>query len=161
LSAPCLLARPAPGRDLPAPAAHRLPWSMAAGLLPGDRSDATGEVGMTSAMQKQASLAAGLSLLLALSACGRPDPPVAVAAPVEVTVLTLRPQPVAVTAELAGRATALLTAEVRPQVGGIVEKRVFREGSDVKAGDTLYLIAAAPYQAAADNAVAMRAKAAA
>jgi len=114
---------------------------------------------MTYPIPKPVLPAAALSL--ALAACGKADMPAPVAAPVEVAVLTLRPQPVAVTTELAGRATASLTAEVRPQVGGIIEKRVFREGSDVKAGDTLYLIAAAPFQAAADSAVAVRSKAAA
>jgi len=94
---------------------------------------------MTYPIPKPVLPAAALSL--ALAACGKADMPAPVAAPVEVAVLTLRPQPVAVTTELAGRATASLTAEVRPQVGGIIEKRVFREGSDVKAGDALYLIA--------------------
>src|SRR6185369_14699350 len=91
---------------------------------------------MTYPIPKPVLPAAALSL--ALAACGKADMPAPVAAPVEVAVLTLRPQP-----------------------GGIIEKRVFREGSDVKAGDTLYLIAAAPFQAAADSAVAVRSKAAA
>ena len=74
-------------------------------------------------------------------------------------MVTIKPQPVAVTSELSGRTTAYLTAEVRPQVGGIIQKRVFREGSDVKAGETLYLIAPETYQAAVDSARAALGKA--
>jgi membrane fusion protein (multidrug efflux system) len=56
------------------------------------------------------------------------------------------------TTELAGRTSPNLIAEVRPQVGGIIQKRLFTEGSDVKAGQMLYQIDPAPYQAALDNA---------
>ena len=81
------------------------------------------------------------------------------AGPPEVGVLTIKPQRVALTTELPGRTAAQLTAEVRPQVNGIVQKRVFTEGSDVKAGQLLYLIDPAFYQAAFDSAKAAQARA--
>ncbi|HEY5797441.1 MAG TPA: efflux RND transporter periplasmic adaptor subunit [Bosea sp. (in: a-proteobacteria)] len=77
----------------------------------------------------------------------------------QVSVMVLRPQSVAISAELPGRVAASLVAEVRPQVGGLVKSRLFREGSEVKAGDLLYEIDPAPYQAALDSAVASLAKA--
>jgi membrane fusion protein (multidrug efflux system) len=77
----------------------------------------------------------------------------------QVSVVTLRPQSVAVTAELAGRTTASLVAEVRPQVSGLIQSRVFKEGSEVKAGDTLYQINPASYQASLDSAKATLQKA--
>jgi membrane fusion protein (multidrug efflux system) len=76
------------------------------------------------------------------------------AAPVEVGVVTLHRQSVVLTTELPGRTSASLVAEVRPQVDGIIRERLFREGSEVKAGDVLYRIDPATYQAAYDNAVA-------
>ena len=70
----------------------------------------------------------------------------------EVAVVTIQPTQVAITTELTGRTSAYLVAEVRPQVGGIIQKRLFTEGADVKAGQKLYRIDAAPYQAVLDNA---------
>ena len=78
---------------------------------------------------------------------------------VEVSVVTLHPQSVAITADLPGRTAASLVSEVRPQVTGIIRERRFKEGGDVKIGDTLYLIDPATYQAAYDNAVATLAQA--
>ncbi|MFT3987692.1 efflux RND transporter periplasmic adaptor subunit [Aestuariivirga sp.] len=72
----------------------------------------------------------------------------------QVSVMTLHPQSVAITAELPGRTVASLVAEVRPQVGGIIQKRLFREGSEVNAGDSLYQIDPATYRAAYDSAAA-------
>ncbi len=72
----------------------------------------------------------------------------------EVGVVTLRAQPVAITAELPGRTAASQVAEVRPQVTGIVRARLFEEGREVRAGDPLYEIEAAPYRAALDAAQA-------
>ena len=66
----------------------------------------------------------------------------------QVSVVSLHPQPVAITAELPGRVSANLIAEIRPQVSGIIKSRLFREGSEVKAGEVLYEIDPAPYQAA-------------
>lgn len=77
----------------------------------------------------------------------------------QVSVVVLRSKPVAISAELPGRVAASLVAEVRPQVGGLIKSRLFREGSEVKAGDLLYEIDPAPYQAALDSAVATLAKA--
>ncbi|MDR3640407.1 MAG: efflux RND transporter periplasmic adaptor subunit [Humidesulfovibrio sp.] len=77
----------------------------------------------------------------------------------EVTVVTIAPQSVTLTDVLPGRTSAHLMADVRPQVGGIVQKRLFREGSDVKAGETLYQIDPSTYQASYDNAKATLAKA--
>jgi membrane fusion protein (multidrug efflux system) len=105
-------------------------------------------------------LAGPLAAGLLLAGCGKPKsagpPP---APPPEVGVVTIQPQRVAVTTELAGRTSAYLVAEVRPQVSGIVQERRFTEGSDVRAGEVLYRIDAAPYQAAYDSAKAALAKA--
>ncbi|MDA4809441.1 efflux RND transporter periplasmic adaptor subunit, partial [Enterobacter hormaechei] len=85
-------------------------------------------------------------------------PPAAAARP-EVGVVTLHPQSVAVTAELSGRTTASLSADVRPQVGGIIQSRLFDEGGEVKAGQALYQIDPASYQATYDSAIAAQQKA--
>lgn len=77
----------------------------------------------------------------------------------QVGVVTLHPQSVAITAELPGRTSASLVAEVRPQVGGLIKERLFQEGGEVKAGDPLYQIEPASYQAAYDSAVASLQKA--
>jgi len=69
----------------------------------------------------------------------------------EVAVVTLQPQKVFITNELPGRTSAFLIAEIRPQVNGIIQKRLFTEGSEVKAGQVLYQIDPAPFQAAFDR----------
>jgi membrane fusion protein (multidrug efflux system) len=74
--------------------------------------------------------------------------------PPEVAIVTILSKPLVMTTELAGRTSANLVAEVRPQVGGIIQKRLFTEGADVKAGQMLYQIDPAPFQAAYDNAAA-------
>jgi membrane fusion protein (multidrug efflux system) len=76
------------------------------------------------------------------------------AAPAEVSTVTIHPEATVMTTELPGRTNAYLVAEIRPQVNGIIQKRLFREGSNVKAGDLLYQIDPAPYQAAYDQAKA-------
>lgn len=76
------------------------------------------------------------------------------AAKPEISAVTLRPQSVAITADLPGRISANLVAEVRPQAGGIIRNRNFKEGSEVKAGDVLYEIDPASYQATYDSALA-------
>lgn len=100
-------------------------------------------------------------LLLAAAAAGCNSEKAAAPPPqqTQVSVVVLHPQPVAITAELPGRVAANLVAEVRPQVGGIIKSRLFKEGSEVKAGDLLYEIEPAPYQAAYDSAVAAQQKA--
>ncbi|WP_409363143.1 efflux RND transporter periplasmic adaptor subunit [Bradyrhizobium liaoningense] len=97
-----------------------------------------------------------------LTACGAQDgagtnSPTAVKT--QINVVTLHPQSVTITAELPGRTTASLVAEVRPQVGGIIQKRLFQEGGEVKEGEALYQIDPATYQAAYDSAVAALQKA--
>lgn len=77
---------------------------------------------------------------------------------VEVSVVTLHPQPVHLVVELPGRTAAFRVAEVRPQVSGIIQKRLFTEGSEVKAGQLLYQIDPAIYQANFDSAKATLAK---
>lgn len=79
--------------------------------------------------------------------------------PPEVGVVVIKPQRVTLTTELPGRTSAHLIAEVRPQVGGIVQKRLFTEGSDVKAGQVLYQIDPATYRAAFASARATQARA--
>jgi membrane fusion protein (multidrug efflux system) len=107
-------------------------------------------------------LATALALVGLLSACNGQNssapngPP---AAKAEVSVVTLHPQSVAITGELPGRTTASLTAEVRPQVNGIIQARLFQEGGLVKAGDALYQLDPASYQASYDSAVAALQKA--
>ncbi len=81
-------------------------------------------------------------------------PPIA-----EVSVVTLNLQRVMLTTELPGRTSAYLIAEVRPQVGGIIQKRLFTEGSDVKEGEVLYQIDPAVYQATYNSAKAALARA--
>lgn len=71
-----------------------------------------------------------------------------------VEVVELSPQTVDLSTELPARTTAIRMAEVRPQVDGIIEKRLFNEGAAVKAGEQLYQIEAAPYQAQVNNAKA-------
>jgi membrane fusion protein (multidrug efflux system) len=74
-------------------------------------------------------------------------------------VITVEPQKTALTAELPGRTSAYLIAEVRPQVGGIIQKRLFTEGTDVKEGDILYQIEPVVFEAAYAKAKADRIKA--
>ncbi len=71
-----------------------------------------------------------------------------------VSFIVIQPQRVVLTDELPGRTSAFRIAEIRPQVSGIIQKRLFTEGSDVKAGQVLYQIDPTPFQAALDNAEA-------
>jgi membrane fusion protein (multidrug efflux system) len=89
-----------------------------------------------------------------LTACDRqpkapPKPP-----PADVATITVTQKPVLLTTELPGRTSPYLIAEVRPQVSGLIQKRLFTEGSDVKAGQKLYEIDPAPFQAAMDHSMA-------
>lgn len=106
----------------------------------------------------------GALLLLAAAAlstaCDRkPAGPPAQAGPVEVGVVTLTPTAVTLTRELPGRTSAFRVAEVRARVDGIVLKRLFTEGSDVKEGQELFLIDPSPYRAALEGARAVLARA--
>jgi len=98
------------------------------------------------------------SLCLALVSCGGKKKDDG-AANLDVTTVRIQPEQLTLTTELPGRISALRTAEIRPQVSGIIQKRLFAEGSDVKAGDVLYQIEPAPFQAAYDNAKAALARA--
>ena len=102
-------------------------------------------------------LAVGVCAIV-VAGCSQPQAEQAPVVP-EVSVQTITSQPVALTTELAGRTSAYLVSEVRPQVGGIVKTRLFKEGSDVKAGETLYEIDPAMYQANHNSAKAALAKA--
>jgi len=96
---------------------------------------------------------AALSCGLSLTACNRqvPAPP----APLpEVATVTVAWQRVALMTELPGRTSPYRIAEIRPQVNGLIQKRLFTEGSDVQPGQVLYQIDPAPFQAALDNAKA-------
>lgn len=104
---------------------------------------------------KQIALIGALGLTI-LSGCGQQPSQVGPmqAGPPEVAVTTIQPQRLVITTELSGRTSANRIAEVRPQVGGIIQKRLFTEGTDVKAGQVLYEIDPAPYRAARDGAAA-------
>ncbi|MGK3124204.1 efflux RND transporter periplasmic adaptor subunit [Candidatus Pantoea formicae] len=100
----------------------------------------------------QRSVIAGLVMLVA--ACDQSSNQPAVNMPTEVGVKTLQSEPVTLDSQLAGRVTGSMTSEVRPQVEGIILKRLFTEGDEVKAGQVLYQIDPASYQASYDQAVA-------
>ncbi len=101
------------------------------------------------------------ALAAALAACSRTDarPGAAAAAVVEVGVVRLEPTSVTLTRELPGRTSAYRVAEVRARVNGIVLKRFFTEGSDVKEGQRLFQIDPAPYRATLEGARAALARA--
>lgn len=102
-------------------------------------------------------------LTLALAACGpKTDNGGGAgmqAPPAEVGVVTVSPGTVALSTELPGRLEASRVAEVRARVAGILQQRLFQEGSDVKAGQALFRIDAAPYEAALASARAQQTKA--
>jgi len=107
------------------------------------RADSRKTAGMSTATLKLGRLGVSLWLLAALAGCEKPKPP----PPAKPTVgtITLKGQPVAITTTLPGRITAFRVAEVRPQVSGVVQKRLFVEGQQVKAEQQLYQIDPAPY----------------
>ncbi|MBV6859256.1 efflux RND transporter periplasmic adaptor subunit [Xanthomonas campestris pv. zingibericola] len=92
-------------------------------------------------------LAAATTLMAACSSRQPPQMP-----QTQVGVQTLKAQRLAVDQTLSGRTVAYVTSDVRPQVGGILRKRLFTEGQDVQAGQVLYEIDPASYQAAYDTA---------
>lgn len=98
---------------------------------------------------------AAAALALMLASCGAkpqagPDPN----APAAVGIVVVRTEPVTLTAELSGRTSAYLISEVRPQVGGVIQARLFQEGSYVRAGQPLYQIDPATYRASLNSATA-------
>ncbi|MBH3458467.1 efflux RND transporter periplasmic adaptor subunit [Pseudomonas parafulva] len=98
-------------------------------------------------------------LTLALTGCNDAPEQDAQAPAPQVRVETVQLQAMAISTELSGRILAPRTAEVRARVAGVVLKRVYREGSDVKRGDVLFLIDPAPFKADHDSARAALAKA--
>ncbi len=99
--------------------------------------------------------AAAALLLIALASCGPkaaggPDPN----APTPVGYVVARVGPVPLTADLSGRTSAFMVSEVRPQVSGVIQARLFQEGSLVRAGQPLYQIDPATYRATASSAAA-------
>ena len=86
-----------------------------------------------------------------LCGCAKKPPPPPQGPP-QVGVVTLQAQPVTRTTELPGRTSPTLSSDVRPQVNGLIKARLFVEGSNVRAGQVLYQIDPAPYQAALDQA---------
>ncbi len=102
-----------------------------------------------------------LLAMLALAGCGKQDAPQQQTGPhaVEVGVVEVAAREITMTVELPGRTNPYLVAEVRPQVGGIILQRLFKEGGDVKRNEVLYQIDPATYQATYNSAVATLAKA--
>jgi len=104
-------------------------------------------------------LALSLAIALTVSACGGGEPEGQQGGPGQVTVATLKAEQVGLTRELPGRTNAFLVAEVRPQVSGIVGRRLFTEGGLVTAGQPLYQLDDASYRAQANSARAQLARA--
>jgi membrane fusion protein (multidrug efflux system) len=94
---------------------------------------------------------------LLLGGCNRQQQSASPPVP-EVATVTIQSQQLVLTTELPGRTSPHRVAEIRPQVNGIIQKRLFTEGADVKVGDVLYQIDPAPFQAALDSARAALAK---
>lgn len=113
---------------------------------------------------RQTATRAVLALMVAaaLSSCGQPDTAQGGAPanlPTNVAFLTLQGQDTTLSKELPARVSALTVADIRPQVTGLIQKRLFAEGSQVQAGQLLYQINPDSYQAAYDTAAAALAKA--
>jgi membrane fusion protein, multidrug efflux system len=109
---------------------------------------------------------AGIVLLLAamsplLAGCDGPSQAAAEAQPTlpDVSIVTVNPQPRAMVRELPGRIAPMRVSEVRPRVSGIVVKRMFNQGSEVKAGDPLYQIDPRPFEVEVQSSKAALAKA--
>ena len=92
--------------------------------------------------------------LIVLSGCEDKAPANTQAQTIEVGVITLQEQAIALQQELSGRVKAKLVSQVRPQIGGIIKEQLFKEGSFVKQGEVLYLIDSATYQATLNQAKA-------
>lgn len=100
-----------------------------------------------------------LAGLLALEGCGGHGGPQPPSGPPEVGVITLEPQAVTLSTTLPGRTSPWAISDVRPQINGIIQDRLFQEGANVRAGQALYQIDPAPYRAAYDQAKAQLASA--
>lgn len=132
-----------------------------AALMPGYSATYLISFFMTmTALHRYTPIAAILFSLTYLSGCSDQVPSARAQAPggkpsPEVSIVTATPERISMASELPGRLEATRIAEVRARVPGIVTKRVFREGSEVKAGDILYRIDPAPYQATVNSAQAV------
>lgn len=93
------------------------------------------------------SLATAIALVTLLSGCDKQQPVTSAPQSPQVGVVTLQPRSVNLSSDLPGRTNPYRVAEVRPQVDGIVLKRLFKEGTDIKAGQQLYQIDPATYEA--------------
>ena len=109
-------------------------------------------------MRRGAAVLTLAATALALAACSKTAEAPAAGKP-QVSVVTLATRPVVLTTELPGRTSAFRVAEVRPQVNGIVKKRLFTEGGEVKSDQQLYQIDPALYQASLDSQKAALARA--
>src|SRR4030081_1225897 len=89
-----------------------------------------------------------LAVVVRLGGCARAKEAAQAPQPPEVSVVTVRKASVPVSTDLPGRTSAYLIAQVRARVDGIVLKREFKEGADVKSGQRLYQIDPAPFVAA-------------
>jgi membrane fusion protein (multidrug efflux system) len=119
---------------------------------------------MTALLRSRATVGVTLALALtvaglSLAGCGKPKGGPPDFGPPEVGVVTVQPQSVELTTELAGRTSPYMVSDVRPQVGGVIKARLFAEGSNVRAGQPLYQIDPAPFKAAYDSQVAAVARA--
>ena len=114
---------------------------------------------------RAALLSSLIALTAALSACKQDaagpqgGPGGGAMPPMEVTVVTVKPENITLTRELSGRVTPSLIAEVRPQVSGIVKRRLFTEGGSVRAGQALYQLEDTAFRADSNSAQAALARA--
>ncbi len=115
-------------------------------------------VNKNSAKWRGAAIVSLTVLAISLAACSKKQDAPQAGKP-QVNVVTLSTQQVSLTTELPGRTSPFRVAEVRPQVNGIVQKRLFTEGGDVKSGQQLYQIDPALYQASYDSQKAALARA--
>jgi len=114
-------------------------------------------------MSRRSILRAAVLALIApstvlVAGCQRPPAAKAAALAPEVGVITVRPTTVQRITELPGRTSAVTSSDVRPQITGVILRRLFTEGSEVKEGQQLYEIDPRPYKAALDQAMAQRAQ---
>lgn len=118
---------------------------------------------LNSGAVRTVTLLQNLVCIALLAACGQGAPtsasPASAAPMVEVGVVTVAPGDVSLVAELPGRLEASRVAQVRARTAGIVQQRVFREGSDVRQGQALFEIDGSSYKATLDSALATQAKA--
>jgi len=131
--------------------------------MPTSRDASTTASFRASPTHRAASLVAATAAALFLASCGKADGQAAAGGPqmppVEVGVVTATPGDVGLITELPGRVEASRVAQVRARAAGILQQRLFKEGSDVKAGQPLFRIDPAPYAAASESARASLAKA--